>query len=169
MQIILFHFTALCVMGLTTGMCGNARSKWNPSLGRGVNWFWLQNLQHFHSFFPKMSPWKTPLRFCSKGKQAPAFDCTSLKKNNNNKKVIYIFESWIILAKRGEQHLNRIHGHWKGFRGFGGVCWQGSISLLTPFRCNEPSFLLQHKTHWGGWQARFCWDLGCFSLVLIKK
>lgn len=36
------------------------------------------------------------------------------------KKIVYIFESWIILSKRGEQNLNRIH--WKGLRGFGRVC-----------------------------------------------
>lgn len=42
-------------------------------------------------------------------------------KKKKIKKIISIFESWIILAKHGEQDLNRIHDHWKGFRGFGRV------------------------------------------------
>lgn len=81
---------ALCTRGLTTGMSGKARSKWNSSLGTRVNCFWLQNLQNCHYFF-FLSPWKTPLHFYSKGKQGRSFDHASLKKNKLKKKIIYIF------------------------------------------------------------------------------
>lgn len=42
-------------------------------------------------------------------------------KKKKIKYIIYIFERWIILAKHGEQTLNRVHGHWKSFRGFGSL------------------------------------------------
>lgn len=62
-----------------------------------------------------MPLWKMPLHFDSK-KNKPTLLIVQGKKNN------YIFESWIILAKRGEQNLNRIHSHWKGLRELRRVC-----------------------------------------------
>lgn len=74
----------------------------------------------FFFFFSKNVSLENTSAFFIQKENKPMLLIMQVKKKI--KKIIYTFESWIILAKHGEQNLNRIHGHWKGFRGFGRVC-----------------------------------------------